>query len=343
MKKIFARIIVGLLLLLSWKTALAQEIPKDVSYLLGMYYGNGSQFLIRENQGRLELVYRFDGDDKDFSGSNVYPLKKEHFDSYTINEVGPIMGTEAAVRFERDSDGRGITCSVGGKRFSRYFYPGQKDNENRFPSVNNADQLAKAAAEAVEPPALQKGTAAQLVNLAAAVPNLKVDLRYGSANNLFGRPLYEGAKAYASTETAAALKIAAQLLNAKGYGLLVWEAYRPWSASKLAYDLLPADGKGMLPAPEKGDVHNTGLAVDVSLYDLKTGLPLPMISDYDEISPRQYPHYAGSSSSLRFLRDYLAEVMQKAGFKASGMEWWHFSLNEGAGYAKLNLPFSSLQ
>jgi len=342
MKRFWAGIF-GLMLLLSCGLAAAKEVPKDVAYLLGMYYGNGSEFLIRENEGRLELVYRFGTEDKDFSGSNVYPLKKEHFDSYTINEVGPIMGTEAAVRFERDSAGRGITCSIGGKRFSRYFYPDQKDNPYRFPAVKNGEELAQAAAKAVEPAPLQKGTTARLVNLVGNVPNLKADLRYARADNLFGRPLYNGAKAYAAEEVAAGLQKAAEKLKSRGYGLLVWEAYRPWSASKLAYDLLPADGKNLLAHPDKGDVHNTGMAVDVSLYDLQTGAAVPMISDYDEVSPRQYQNYAGSTSNLRALRDYLVLVMKEAGFTASQMEWWHFSLNDGNGYAKLNLPFSSLQ
>ena len=58
-----------------------KDCPKDLKYILGMYYGNGELFLLRENKGEVELVYRFGQKDYTFAGSNVYPLFKEHFDS----------------------------------------------------------------------------------------------------------------------------------------------------------------------------------------------------------------------------------------------------------------------
>jgi D-alanyl-D-alanine dipeptidase len=322
--------------------AFAKPMPRDIAYILGLYYGEGSRFLIRENEGNLELLYSYDNENRDFSLSNTFPLKKEHFDSYTINEVGPVLSAEEAVRFERDAQGQGITCSIGGKRFSRYFYPGQHNNAFRFPVAANYDALVKAAATAVEPANLQTGKAAQLVNLGTTVPQVKLDLRYASANNCFGKPLYPVAKAYASTEVATALTQVARTLAQDGYGLLIWEAYRPWSASKLASDLLPAANKNMLASPSQGDIHNTGLAVDVSLYDLKTGAPLNMISDYDEISPRQYSKYPGGTTEQRNLRAYLQKVMHQHGFTISAMEWWHFTLGDGKGYSHLNLPLASL-
>ena len=69
----------------------AKNVPKDVTYLLGLYYGNGSVFLVRENRGELELLYQTDPADKDFSHANIFPLKKVRFDSYTINEAGPLL------------------------------------------------------------------------------------------------------------------------------------------------------------------------------------------------------------------------------------------------------------
>ena len=65
--------------------AVPPDAPKDVKHILGFYYGNGENILIREKGGRLELLYRFAQSDKTFGGANVYPLSKEHFDSYTLN------------------------------------------------------------------------------------------------------------------------------------------------------------------------------------------------------------------------------------------------------------------
>ena len=96
-----------------------KDCPKDLKYILGMYYGNGELFLLRENKGEVELVYRFGQKDFTFAGSNIYPLYKEHFDSYTINESGPLNHLDAAVRIERSREGYGVSASVGGNRYSR--------------------------------------------------------------------------------------------------------------------------------------------------------------------------------------------------------------------------------
>lgn len=322
----------------------ARAVPKDVKYLLGMYYGNGSVFLVRENKDRLEVVYRSSEEDKDFSEANIFPLKKMHFDSYTITEEGPLLGAEASVKFERDNEGNGILVKIGGKRFSRDFFPGQGGKALRIEENASYESLKTAAASAGMPPALQKGEALPLVNLQQTVPATRLDLRYATANNIFGKPLYDdGTRAYIASPAGEALKKVAAELAVHGYGLVIWEAYRPWSISKLASDLLPAKQKGMLPLPDKGEDRNTGLAVDVSLYTLADGLPVDMISDFDEVSVRQMPEYPGGTQIQREQRDLLAAVMKKAGFIQGKEEWWHFTLGDPVGKQHLNIPYSQLR
>ncbi len=318
-------------------------VPKDVGYLLGMYYGTGTAFLIRENKGRLEMVYRFSDTDRDFSGGNIFPLAKVHFDSYTLTEEGPLLSTEAPVKFDRDANGYGALCRVGGKSFNRLFFPGQDGHVFRVTLSGDYDALKTAAAGAAEPEKLKQGTAASLVNLQQAVPSVKLDLRYAAADNIFGRPLHDTAqKAYASAQVAEGLQKAAKALAARGYGLVVYEAYRPWYLSKFASDLLPGNRKGMLPLPDKGEDRNTGMTVDVGLYDLSTGTSLAMPSDFDEVSVRQYPDYPGSTTEARRLRDLLKEAMTTAGFRQGEQEWWHFVYGDISGYAHLNIPYSQL-
>lgn len=114
-----------------------RECPKDLKYLLGMYYGNGEQFVIRERNGELELLYRTTREDYKFANSNQFPLKKERFDSYTLLEAGPMNNTETSVRFERDPDGYGITCKIGGNRYSRAFFGPDREKPFRIPQPSD--------------------------------------------------------------------------------------------------------------------------------------------------------------------------------------------------------------
>ena len=321
----------------------AKPVPKDVSYLLGMYYGNASAFLLREEKGVLQIVYHTDREDRDFSMGNVFPLKKVRFDSYTLNEEGPLLSAEAPVHFERDAEGNGIVCKIGGKRFARNFFPGEGNNVFRIETNGDYTTLKDAAAKAVPPAGLLKGQAGRLVRIRSVVSNVKFDLRYAGANNIFGVPLYEAAEAYAEAETADALKKAADKLALHGYGILVWEGYRPWYVSKLASDLLPKDKKGMLPIPDKGEDRNTGRTVDVSLYELSSGEAVNMISDFDEVSVRQFPAFTGGTERQRSLRDLLVSVMKECGFTQGREEWWHFSLGDTAGWQHLNIPYGQIR
>lgn len=322
--------------------AVPDDAPKDIKYILGFYYGNGENILIRENNGRLELLYRTAQEDRSFAAANLYPLSKVHFDSYTLQESGPMSNTEAGVRFERDTDGYGISCRVGGNTYSRYFL-GTTQGERAKPfrleerSAEEWAKLREEAAKAAVPAALAAGEQAQLVD-AASVAGLKVNSVYAGSDNLFGAPLYSTPKLFVAKDAAAALGRVQQRLAPYGYGLVLWDAYRPWSVSKLANLALPEGKKDMLEDPEvKGSVHNTGNAVDVGLYSLDSGEELDMGCGFDEPSLRQYASYAGGTSRERYLRSLLREEMELQGFKGIEMEWWHFEFGDCSKFAHLNV------
>lgn len=322
--------------------AVPDDAPKDIKYILGFYYGNGENILIRENNGRLELLYRTAQEDRSFAAANLYPLSKVHFDSYTLQESGPMSNTEAGVRFERDADGYGISCRVGGNTYSRYFL-GTTQGERAKPfrleerSAEEWAKLREEAAKAAVPAALAAGEQAQLVD-AASVAGVKVNSVYAGSDNLFGAPLYSTPKLFVAKDAAAALGRVQQRLAAYGYGLVLWDAYRPWSVSKLANLALPEGKKDMLEDPEvKGSVHNTGNAVDVGLYSLESGEELDMGCGFDEPSLRQYASYAGGTSRERYLRSLLREEMELQGFKGIEMEWWHFEFGDCSKFAHLNV------
>jgi D-alanyl-D-alanine dipeptidase len=94
--------------------------------------------------------------------------------------------------------------------------------------------------------------------------------------------------------------------------------------------------------PKEGSRHNRGCAVDLTLYDLKTGREIEMTGVYDEMSERSYPFYPGGTSLERWHRDLLRHAMEGAAFQVYGFEWWHFDYKNWRQYPILNAPFEKL-
>ncbi|WP_281697545.1 M15 family metallopeptidase [Acidaminococcus massiliensis] len=312
-----------------------EELNREVAALVGFYQGNGEQVAVRENKGKLQLLYRFLPNDRDYTGSNVYTLVKNHYDNYDLREVGPNTDAGSTIRFDRDKNGLGISLNLGQKSYTRKFTGGENGKPIRVTPAQPLEELRKEAAAAALP-SLPYDRTADLVDLSQTVPGLQLDLRYTTENNLFGAPLVLSRKALLDRNAAQALARVQAGLKPYGYGLVVWEAYRSWQDFKLATLALGKDHAAMLPKAEEGYSHNSGRSIDVSLYDLETGEPAAMISDFDEPSPAQYAQFAGGTQKQRYLRDLLRQQMTLQGFTASDMEWWHFDYDAGNRYQVLN-------
>ena len=131
-------------------------------------------------------------------------------------------------------------------------------------------------------------------------------------------------------------------LKPLGYGLLVFDGYRPWSVTKLFWDVTPDDKKQFVADPAKGSRHNRGCAVDLSLYDIKTGNEIEMTGNYDEMTERSYPNYTGGTEQQRKMRDLLRSKMEAQGFTVYEYEWWHFDYKDWKLYRITNVPFQKL-
>lgn len=201
-----------------------------------------------------------------------------------------------------------------------------------------------AAAGAQAGPPREKGVFRKpdLVELVALDPTIKLDIRYATANNFVGRPVYTEARAFLQRPAAEALVRAHRGLAEKGYGLLVFDGYRPWSVTKLFWDVTPRSKREFVANPKEGSKHNRGCAVDLSLYDLRTGGEVQMPSAYDEMSPRAYPSYAGGTADERQRRDLLRAAMEAQGFTVEPNEWWHFNCKEWREYPIQDVPFREI-
>jgi D-alanyl-D-alanine dipeptidase/kynurenine formamidase len=183
---------------------------------------------------------------------------------------------------------------------------------------------------------------ADLVELTAVDPTIKLDVRYATPNNLTGRAVYTEGRAFLQRPAAEALARVQSALREKGYGLVVFDGYRPWRVTKLFWDITPAEKKSFVADPAKGSKHNRGCAVDLSLVDVKTGREIEMPSVYDEMSERSYPTYDGGTSAQRDARDLLRKAMEREGFFVFSHEWWHFDFKDWGAYPILDVPFSAI-
>jgi zinc D-Ala-D-Ala dipeptidase len=183
---------------------------------------------------------------------------------------------------------------------------------------------------------------ADLVELGRLDAALRLDVRYATSNNFMGRPVYAEARAFLQRPAADALLRALAALRPKGYGLLVFDGYRPWAVTKAFWDSVTPEQRAFVADPAKGSKHNRGCAVDLSLFVLATGREVEMPSPYDEMSERAHPDFAGGTAARREARDLLRTVMEAEGFTVESNEWWHFNYKDWPLYPILDIPFAAV-
>lgn len=183
-----------------------------------------------------------------------------------------------------------------------------------------------------------------LVEIVKLDPTIRLEIRYATTNNFLGRPVYAQAKAFLQRPAAEALVRVQQALKPKGYGLVIFDGYRPWSVTKIFWDSASDYERRIefVANPRKGSRHNRGCAVDLTLCDLATGRQVEMPSGYDEFNERAFPAYAGGTPESRALRDLLRAAMEAESFTVYDAEWWHFDFKDWKQYRILDLPFESV-
>jgi zinc D-Ala-D-Ala dipeptidase len=217
-----------------------------------------------------------------------------------------------------------------------------QDESFRITPLYPVQELREKALKAQPPNEQGRFREPDLVELVKLDPTIKLDVRYATANNFLGTPVYTQARAFLQRPAAEALVRAAGELKARGYGLIIFDGYRPWYVTKIFWEATPADKKIFVADPAMGSKHNRGCAVDLSLYDLATGKEVKMPSGYDEMTDRAYANYTGGTAEERAHRALLREAMVKQGFEVNPTEWWHFDYKDWKQYPILNVKFEDL-
>ena len=307
------------------------DAPRDLKRLIGEYRSADAKLTIYEAGGQL----RAEG-----LGLDQAPLRQQSAMRFFVDAPPP--HEQIPVQFELDRDGQAAAVRVGTSRLQFKDIGREAIEQIRAGVRSDSGQLRAAALAAKPPTEPQPKRASDLVDLASVDPTIKFDIRYASSNNFIGFPLYEQAAAFLQRPAAEALGRVERSLASKGYGLLIHDAYRPWFVTKMFWDATPESAHVFVADPSEGSRHNRGCAVDLTLYDLKSGNAVEMTGRYDEMSPRSYADYLGGTSRERWLRELLRSEMEAQGFTVYPEEWWHFDYKAWSDYAIGTATFTQL-
>ncbi len=317
-------------------TRVAVEKPKAApakyAGLIGEYGWDHNTLYIFEKDGQLHcLIEWIEFDALEEVDENTFKFPENR---------GMYIGEK--IVFQRDKSGRATQAEAAGVVFERRKVDGEDGKTFKIKPLRPVDELRREALKA-KPPA-EKGDflKADLVDVTKLDDSIKLDIRYASDNNFLGTPLYTSAKAFMQRPAAEALVRVHKKLADQGYGLLIHDAYRPWYVTKVFWEATPEKQRIFVADPSKGSRHNRGCAVDLTLYDRKTGQVIEMVSGYDEMTERAYPEYAGGTSLQRWHQEKLRRAMAEEGFSVYEAEWWHFDYKDWRKYPILNATFEEL-
>jgi CubicO group peptidase (beta-lactamase class C family)/D-alanyl-D-alanine dipeptidase len=300
--------------------------PAELVEYLGEYGPDHNILYIRERGAQLEALIEWFW---------IEPLTAAEPDRFKLPRRSGLYASEE-IRFVRNSTGKISAAVLGEVAFERRAVGTMEGETFKIQPLFDQNRLRLMAA-ASTPPIESGKLESDLVDITTIDPSIKLDLRYATNNNFMSTVFYREARALLQRPAADALGRAAESFAAMGYGILIHDAYRPWRVTKMFWDATPAEYKQYVADPSQGSRHNRGCAVDMTLYDLETGIPIHTTSGYDEFSPRAHPLYPGGSELQRWYRDTIRAVMERAGFRNYVWEWWHFDFDGWRHYPILNI------
>ena len=205
--------------------------------------------------------------------------------------------------------------------------------------------------------------ASQFVNLADAVPDAILEIRYYSTYNFVGTRVdgYLEPIALLTRQAADSLRAVSDDLKQMDYRLKIFDAYRPqcavdhfvrWGADvndtlmkPYFYPDVPRDRLFELGYIAEKSGHTRGSTVDLTLFDMATEKEVDMGGTFDWFGLESHPDFGGNPNTGEYKangritaeqfhnRMILREAMLRHGFKPIDEEWWHFTLK--------NEPFPS--
>jgi zinc D-Ala-D-Ala dipeptidase len=181
----------------------------------------------------------------------------------------------------------------------------------------------------------------QMIDLKKTVPGVILDLRYAGTNNFMKQKLYPSiTTTYLRKPAADSLAAIQKILNEMGFGLKIFDAYRPYSITEKMWE--PVKDDRYAADPKKGSGHNRGAAVDLTLINLKTGKELDMGTGFDNFSDTAHHAFTNLPEDVLQNRLLLKKIMEQHGFKALDTEWWHYYLPNAKEFELMDIDFKKL-
>jgi D-alanyl-D-alanine dipeptidase len=179
-----------------------------------------------------------------------------------------------------------------------------------------------------------------LVDLARFDPRLRFDIRYATPGNFMGRVLYPVARAMAQRPVAAALARVQTRAEAAGFGLLIFDAYRPWRITRMMWEATAPDQREFVADPRTGSRHNRGCSIDLSLH--RGGVEVTMPSPYDDFTPAAYRSNTAAPAEALAASRMLEAWMVAEGFVPLANEWWHYDWEGWRRYPIMDVPLEEV-
>ena len=189
---------------------------------------------------------------------------------------------------------------------------------------------------------IKSDPAKNFIELKKLIPGLVIDMPYATPNNFTKSVLYYRPVAYLRLAPADALKKVQAELNRQGLALKVFDAFRPFSVTCRMWKLVK--DKRYVANPREGSCHNRGLAVDLTIINMKTGQELDMGTGYDNFTDTAHQSFTRLPEQVLANRKLLRGLMHKYGFTIFPTEWWHYHFhNDKDHYEVIDLSFDELK
>lgn len=183
----------------------------------------------------------------------------------------------------------------------------------------------------------------KMVEVKSVIPGIVYDLRYATLNNFMHRLMYPAGtnSTFLRMPAVNALQKVQKELNENGFGLKIFDAYRPYSVTVKFWELVKDER--YVANPSKGSGHNRGIAIDLTIINVQTGRALDMGTGFDNFSDTAHHTFTQLPEEILQNRELLKSTMGKYGFNAYAEEWWHYSIPNSLKFEILDIDFKKLK